>query len=163
VIDQEIHKVLKTIYPILTTSPFPWAITGSLGFALQGMDTEVHDVDIQTDRPGAYEIERRLSAYSIRPVAFSGTERIRSHFGALEIRGVRVEIMGDIQKRMPDGRWEEPVDVTRFLRWTIWDGMRIPVLSLEYEYRAYLIMGRIEKAETLRKWMETSAGKNPAE
>jgi len=32
--------------------------------------------------------------------------------------------------------------------------MRIPVLSLEYEYRAYLRLGRREKAEKIRRWLE---------
>jgi len=32
--------------------------------------------------------------------------------------------------------------------------MRIPVLSLEYEYQAYLKLGRIEKAEMLRSWLQ---------
>jgi len=35
--------------------------------------------------------------------------------------------------------------------------MQVPVLSLEYEYQAYLKLGRIDKAEMLRKWLQ---GKN---
>lgn len=35
--------------------------------------------------------------------------------------------------------------------------MQVPVLSLEYEYQAYLKLGRIDKAEILRKWLQ---GKN---
>ena len=38
-----------------------WMITGSLGMALQGMDLNVHDIDIQTDKPGAFEIESKFS------------------------------------------------------------------------------------------------------
>jgi hypothetical protein len=34
------------------------------------------------------------------------------------------------------------------------EGMHLPVLSVEYEYQAYLKMGRMEKAEILRKWLE---------
>jgi hypothetical protein len=33
------------------------------------------------------------------------------------------------------------------------EGMQVPVLSLEYEYQAYLKLARIEKAEMLRKWL----------
>jgi hypothetical protein len=153
-IDQKFHAVLDVLYPLLQMEPVPvWVITGSMGFALQGMDVEVHDVDIQSDEPGAYEIERRCSAWSIRRVAFAESDRIRSHFGALEVGGVKVEIMGGVQKRLPDGRWEEPVDITRFRRWTVWEGMRLPVLSLEYESRAYRILGRIKKAEMIEEWL----------
>ena len=47
-----------------------WVLTGSVGLALQGMPLEPRDVDVQTDAAGAYEIERRLAAYTTRPVAF---------------------------------------------------------------------------------------------
>ncbi|MBN2083798.1 MAG: hypothetical protein JW748_01140 [Anaerolineales bacterium] len=154
-IDQKYAQAIETICRRLSREPSPiWAFTGSLGFALQGMEVAVHDVDIQTDAIGAYEIERRLSKYSIRPVIRAETERIRSHFGALAIEGVKVEIMGDLQKRLPDGRWEDPVDVTPHRRWVDWNGMRLPVLSIEYECRAYEIMGRFEKAEMLRQWLK---------
>ena len=153
-ISKEFRKILQTIYPLLEDFPSPWAVTGSLGFALQGLETAVNDVDLQTDRAGAYEMERRLSLYRVRPVAFSESERIRSHFGELEIRGIKVEVMGDVQKRLPDGRWEDPVEVALHRRWVIWKGMRLPVLSLEYEARAYRIMGRNEKAQMLENWME---------
>ncbi|MCL4507526.1 MAG: hypothetical protein M1434_03775 [Chloroflexi bacterium] len=131
-----------------------WVVTGSVGMALQGMDVDVHDIDIQTDQDGAYETESRFSEYVVEPVRFSISERIRSHFGTLEIGDIKVEIMGDIQKRLDDQTWEEPVKVERYKCWVEVDGMRIPVLSLEYEYQAYLILGRNEKAEKLQKWLE---------
>jgi hypothetical protein len=34
------------------------------------------------------------------------------------------------------------------------EGLRLPVLSLEYEYRAYLALGRVERAEMLRRWFQ---------
>jgi hypothetical protein len=84
-------------------------------------------------------------------VAFSATERIRSHFGALLIDGVVVEIMDDIQKRLEDNTWEEPVDLKSQKRFVRIDSMDIPVLSLVYEARAYLKLGRLERAEMLRE------------
>ena len=67
-----------------------WVITGSSGMALHGMDIEIHDIDIQTDQHGAYEIEAIFSEYVVEAVHYSASERIRSHFGSLEIDGVRV-------------------------------------------------------------------------
>jgi hypothetical protein len=160
-IDQEYSQVLEIISTRLSREPVPeWAITGSLGFALQGIEVEMHDVDIQTDSTGAYEIERRLSTYCIRKVAYSEAQRIRSHFGVMEIGGIRVEIMGALQKRLPDGKWEDPVDINPHRRWVDWKGMRLPVLSVEYEYRAYTILGRTEKAAVLREWLERRGKKN---
>jgi hypothetical protein len=71
-------------------------MTGSVGFALQGVLIEPKDIDIQTDERGAYEIERRLSEFVTKRVTFFSPERIRSHFGELMIDEIKVEIMGDI-------------------------------------------------------------------
>ena len=57
-------------------------------------------IDLQTDVAGAYAIEHALADKSCRKVEYSAAERIRSHFGALAIDGVTVEIMGDIQKQV---------------------------------------------------------------
>jgi hypothetical protein len=37
-----------------------WALTGSVAHRLQGADIECHDVDVQTDAPGAYDVATRL-------------------------------------------------------------------------------------------------------
>ena len=146
-------NVLRKILMCLNECQAPWVITGSLGMALQGMDIPVHDIDLQTDRPGAYEIESKFPEYVIMPVRYSQAERIRSHFGQLEIDGVQVEIMGDLQKRIDAETWEEPVRVERYRRWVEMEGIQVPVLSLTYEYQAYLKLGRSEKAAMLREWL----------
>ena len=148
--------VLAKICTRLNESGINWAVTGSLGFALQGVPVRPNDIDIQTDEAGAYEIERRFSESVAREVKFSAAEKICSHFGALEIDGIKVEIMGDVQKRLADGTWEEPVDLERHKRFVEIEGMRVPVLSLEYEYQAYVKLGRLEKARILKQVLEES-------
>ena len=147
-------NALRLIVLRLEGQAIDWAVTGSCGFALQGLDVTIHDIDLQSDGPGAYAIERALADKSRRKVEFSAAERIRSHFGALEIDGVKVEIMGDIQKRLDDGTWEAPVDIRMHRQWAAIGDVRIPVLSLEYEYMAYLALGRLERAEMLRIWLQ---------
>jgi hypothetical protein len=131
-----------------------WVVTGSLGFALQGVPVAVHDVDVQADAAGAYEIERRFAAEVTRPVAFARAERIRSHFGALQLFDVTVELMGDIEKRLPDGTWDGPTDLARHRRWATHAGLAVPVLDLAYEAGAYARLGRMETVELLRRWLE---------
>ena len=70
------------------TPSLSWALTGSTSFALQGVEVSARDIDIMTDEQGAYELERRLFRYSVKPVRYSEAERIRSHFGLLHICGV---------------------------------------------------------------------------
>jgi len=137
-----------------------WAITGSLGMALQGMDIEIHDIDIQTDQHGAYQIESLFSEYVVQAVHYSASERLRSHFGSLEVDGVRVEIMGNIQKLLENQVWEEPLKVENYRQWVRLEGIQVPVLSLEYEYQAYKKIGRIEKAVTIKQWIEKSRLQN---
>jgi len=153
-ITKDYLKVLEKIAIRIQDGSINWVVTGSLGMGLQGIPVQVHDIDIQTDEYGAYEIEHRLAEYVVQPVCYLVSERIRSHFGALEIDGIKVEIMGDIQKHLGDESWEEPVNVEQHMRWVEVEGMRIPVLSLEYEYQAYLKLGRSEKAEMLRQWLK---------
>ena len=156
-IDQPYLDALQIIVALLSNTPLNWVVTGSLGMVLQGMELKVHDIDLQTDQEGAYEIEKLLVDYVVQPVQFRPSERIRSHFGLLEIEGVRVEIMGGLQKRLKDQSWEEPVQVEQWRRWVEVEGMQVPVLSLEYEYQAYLKLGRDEKARMLRNWLDTIA------
>ncbi len=153
-IDPTYLNVLRQIYTRLKDSNINWAVTGSFGFALQNVPATPHDIDLQTDKAGAYEIERLLSEYVTRNVAFSSAENIRSHFGALTIDGIKVEIMGDISKRLGDGIWEKPVDLERYKQFVKVEDMRVPVLSLEYEYQAYVKLGRIKKAQMLRKVLQ---------
>jgi len=154
-IDPTYLNILRQIYTRLKDSSINWAVTGSLGFALQNVPAATpHDIDLQTDEAGAYEIERLLSEHVTRNVAFSSAENIRSHFGALTIDGIKVEIMGDISKRLEDGIWEKPVDLERYKQFVKVEDMRVPVLSLEYEYQAYVKLGRQEKAQMLRKVLQ---------
>jgi len=147
-------NVLGKIHKRLNKANVNWVVTGSLSFALQGVPVKPNDIDIQTDEAGAYEIERCFFEFVTKRVTFSSTKRIRSHFGELRINGVKVEIMGDVQKRLEDGTWDHKVELGYYKRVIEVKGMQIPVLSLEYEYQAYLKLGRIEKAEMLRKWLQ---------
>ena len=162
-IDPTYLNILRQIYTRLKDSSINWAVTGSLGFALQNVPAATpHDIDLQTDEAGAYEIERLLSEYVTRNVAFSSVENIRSHFGALTIDGIKVEIMGDISKRLEDSTWERPVDLERYKQFVEVEGMQVPVLSLEYEYQAYLKLGRLEKAQMLRKVLQDRDASMPS-
>ncbi len=152
--EKQYLAVLKIIYDRLLPEPVTWVVTGSLGMVLQGMQLPVHDIDLQTDERGAYEIEARLSEYIDQRVRFVVSDRIRSHLGRLNIHGVKVEIKGALQKRIDHERWEQPVDVTKYRTFVEVDGMNVPVLSLAYEYRAYRALGRVAKAAAIKRWLE---------
>ena len=160
-IDKHYLDVLRQICELMHGIQFDWAVSGSLGMVLQGMDLPVHDIDIQTDEDGAYEIERRLADFVVKPVLFKGSDRMRSRLGKLAIDGVQVEVMGAIQKRLPDGSWEPPVLVADHRRWVELKDLKVPVLSLEYEAEAYQLMGREDRAALIRRWLEKTRPTEP--
>ncbi len=148
-----IGQALAKVVERLDGADVNWAITGSLGFRLQGVPVDVHDIDLQTDGAGAYKIEDLLCEYSTEKVGFSTSGNIRSHFGVLEIGGVRVEIMGDVQKLLSDGSWEDPIDPAEHRLSVETEGIQVPVLNLAYECSAYEALGRSDRADFLRNWL----------
>jgi|SRR5579872_1713189 len=150
----ELHRrALRHVAGCLASTDILWVVTGSAGFALQGVPVEVHDLDIQTDAAGAYAIAQRFAKHIVQPVSFAVADRIRSHFGVLEIEGLRVELMGDIAKRRPDGSWDDPVPLARYRRFVAFDELRIPVLDLAYEAQAYRQLGRLDRAALLEAFL----------
>lgn len=155
-IDPKILNAFIKIYPELTNparKPINWAVTGSLGMALHGMQMEIHDIDLQTDKEGAYEIERRLVTSLVKLVHFKASERIRSYFGVFEVGGIKIEIMGDMQHLNDDQKWDAQVAIESCRDWVDLEGMHIPVMTLEHEAEAYLKMGRTEKAQRIKNFI----------
>lgn len=137
---------LRIICERLASLDCPWALTGSLSLALQGVEVDVADIDLQTDAQGAYLLQEHLADYLVKPVELIESENICSHFGTFEIEGQKVEVMGAIQKRLPGGDWDAHPPLTKLIRQVQVGDLRVPVLDLEYEMKAYTILGRLQKA-----------------
>jgi len=143
--------VLRIVYDALEAAGVNWVVTGSLGLALQGVPLVPHDIDIETDAQGTYRVAELFADKVSKPIAFSTGNRIRSHFGALQIGGLKVEVMGGMEHQREDDTWESPADLDVHKRYVNACGMRIPVLALEYEREAYAKMGRLERAEQIAR------------
>ena len=161
-IEQPLIEALHILYSPLEAADLQWAITGSLGLALHGMNLEIHDIDIQTNKNGAYAFGKLFSEYTITPTYYRASDRIRSHFGVFGINDVQVEVMGDLQKLLPDQTWEMPIRVRENSDLVTFDGMQLPVISLAHEYQAYKTLGRHEKAKKIKEWMEAHSGVGPS-
>lgn len=134
-----------------------WALTGSAGLRLQGVDVSVRDLDLQTDADTVFLLERELAGFVTVPVHPWQTGHTRSYHGQAVIQGVQVDLLGDIRHRLPDQSWDAPVDIRSVLHWVKWRNLKIPVLSLADEAFAYEKMGRIKKAGLIRAalWKES--------
>jgi hypothetical protein len=158
--NQTLHRLpisfqdaLRQICIRLQGFPALWAITGSLGFWLHGMSVMPADIDLQTTAGGAYQMEKRLGGRELKKVSYSQSETIRSHYGALELEGVTVEIMGAVEKRRPDGTWKSPSDLNEVMEWVVWRGERLPTLSLQHELEAYRLLGRDDRAADIARFL----------
>ena len=147
-------QALLFLYSRLQDATITWAITGSLGMALQGMQLEVEDIDLQSDRVGVYGIQMLFPEYVQIPVAYKESPRIQSYFGRLQIDDVQVEIMGDVVKRLPDSRWSTSPRLPTIIHHVTFREMRLPVIDLRYEYQAYLQMGRTARADEIKDYLD---------
>ena len=153
-LDERFLAVLEALVVRLEGRSIDWALTGSTAHVLQGVSVTPNDVDVQTTEEGAYAIEAVFAGEVVDPVSPTESTTIRSHFGAFELGEIRVEVMGDVQKRRADGTWEPPVDVTEHRTFVDVGGLSVPVLSLEYEVAAYERMGRSGRAALLADHVE---------
>lgn len=130
-----------------------WALTGSVAHRLQGADVECHDIDIQTDEPGAYTAGEALGEYVVEPVRFRRSLNITSHFGRFRFDDldVDVEVMGAVDRRLVEGSWSGPTDPSDHLIEVVMGDVRVPVMSLVYEADVYETLGRLSRARLLRE------------
>ncbi len=144
-------EVLHAIIPSLFKSQQPWAIMGSTASVLQGIPDYVPpDIDLTTTMEGAYIMEGAIGHLGtmVRQVGFSVREPYSSYFGVFEVRGVKVEVMGDLLINYRDGlidvkdhwsRWSDKVRVLHF------GAMHVPVIPLEWQLVANMLLERPER------------------
>src|SRR5690554_5439623 len=85
-----------------------WALTGSAGLRLQGVDLIVHDLDVQTNLETLYLFERKMASFMTDPVRVWESEHTYSYYAKAEFQGVPIEFLGDVRPRQPDGTWGAP-------------------------------------------------------
>jgi hypothetical protein len=160
---RDLRETLHFIARLLKDVAQPWAFTGSVGMALQGVNLEIADIDIQTNQTGSYQIQDHLSKYTVSKVRYLESLNIRSHFGTFRINEIAVEVMGDIEKRLDDGSWIGPPNLYPIIRLIDLDGVNVPALDLEYEKEAYRILGRVDTVREVEEFLfrrRTSGGKS---
>lgn len=128
-----------------------WSVTGSANLALRGLPVDPGDVDVMTTAAGAYRIADEFDEHVVRPVDPPDPDpdrRIRSHFGALRLAGVEVEVMGAVEHRV-DGRWVPTEDVAETREFLDVEDRRVPAMPLNHEHRGYRDLGRDERVEVI--------------
>ena len=145
------RDAVRELVERLSDAEVVWAVTASANLALRGFDVEPGDVDVMTDAAG---VRRMAEAFAdavvrpIRPPERAENGNIRSYFGALELGGTEVELMGDVEHRV-DGAWVPAADVGTHREFLTVDGREVPVMPLDHERRAYRAIGRDERVALL--------------
>lgn len=153
----KIIEVLKIINDKLKGKNIKWVISGSTSLFLQGIKVKPHDIDIMTDKEGAFKIYEELRENGIQPVKFSRTDILSSYFGKLDFNGVEIDIMGEFSEKIGN-KW---VNVSNkrlkdHLNVRI-DGIKLPVSKLEHHLESYKVLKRkkdINKIKELEGLLE---------
>lgn len=132
----EIFVALKVVYYGLKEKGVNWVLVGSLSLALQGVDIDPSDIDILTDREGAFEFNKLFKEYEVEGVNFGSSEFFESYFGKFNIGGVKIELMGDLKEKR-DGEWFSFCGRLENFKIVEVEGMRLPVSSLGDQLESY--------------------------
>jgi len=135
-------KRLKGIYE-------KWAITGSFGQALQGIDIEPADIDIISTQNGVWEIQSIFREFIKQEVHYSKVKSLRSYFGVMEINSCRVEFFGEIENLLSNNSWESHIGWEKNITEVIIDKIKVPVLTLEYELLVCQKLFKLERASLI--------------
>jgi len=146
----KIIRVLRIIYQKLKNQKIKWVLVGSTSLALQDVKIKPKDIDILTDREGAFKINKLLKEYEIKPVKFGclkigGKELFESYLGKFKIKGVKVEVMGNLKEKL-GRKWIYLHKRLKSPKIIKIKGMKIPVSPLEEQLKSYSRLGRKKDA-----------------
>ncbi|MGV8087056.1 MAG: nucleotidyltransferase domain-containing protein [Candidatus Woesearchaeota archaeon] len=143
---------LKKIVEKFKNKNINWVLTGSTSLAIQGVDVKAKDIDILTDVENADKIAELLKEYVIEPMNYKTSEHFKSYYGKFKISEVEVEVMADLEKKY-NNKWiksERP----RIKLIKRFEDMTLPLLELQEECEAYILMGREDKANKILEALE---------
>jgi len=146
----DIIPILTMIHDRLKYKRIKWMLGGSASLFLHGTVEKVGDIDILTDKEGAFKICEVFKEHIIKPVQFRESRIMRSYWGQLKIRNVKIDVMGDFCEKIK-GKWinisHKRLSSPEFKRI---NNVRIPVSSLKHHLESYKVLGRKKDAEKIK-------------
>ena len=145
-------ETLKIFVNKIKDSNIKWVLVGSTSLSIRGVDVEPHDIDILTNKEGAYKIGELLKSYVKEDIKYRESDKFKSHFGVYYINGIKVEVMGDLSI-MIDGEWSNVSDLNsnEVIKY---NDIEVPVFSLQSEYEAYIRLSRKEVAKKIADFIK---------
>jgi hypothetical protein len=153
-----VAEAVAAVRALARGCPEYWVVGGSAAAVLHGVPADPGDLDLETGAAGAVALSALLGGEIIRPVRFSSTGAVRSHYGQHRLGATVVDVIGDLEIRRPDGSWTSPIEIAAERAWVPFLGEPLPVLSLPALYRRYVDLDRPAKAAAVRARLVGSAG-----
>jgi len=123
-----------------------WAIIGSFGQVLQGVNIVPNDIDIITTKEGVLKIQSIFKEFVIQKVSYSTTDSMRSYFGVIEINFCKIEFFGEIENLLSNNSWEAHIEWEKNITEIIIGKIKVPVITLEYELIVCNKLFNVERA-----------------
>jgi hypothetical protein len=142
-VNQKIKEAIKLICARLRGKKIKWVLVGSTSLALQGVKIKPKDIDILTDKEGAFKIEKLFEECKVRviPVKLSHSKLFKSYFGKFKLNDVKFEVMGDLKERVGN-KWVSFSARLKSPKIVKLEGMEIPVSPLQEQLKSYSKLGR---------------------
>lgn len=148
-------KVVIKLLNMIKDKDYTFILSGSTSLALQGVEIEVNDIDIVTDKKGALALDNLLKQYNVSKLKYSETEKYQSYFGKYEIDGVKVEIMGEFKYKLKTGKWSLANHLHK-VHYIKYNGVEIPVLHLRQELIEYQNSDKILTIKKIQDKLNTN-------
>jgi predicted nucleotidyltransferase len=150
-----IIKALKVIDQKLRDKKIKWVLVGSTSLALQGVKIRPKDIDILTNKKGAFKINKLLKEYEVEPVKLKWwklkNQKILEYFGKFKIEGINVEILANRILGKKQKFLKRELFFRKFIKF---NGMKLSVAPLEEEVKVYSQLGRKKDLLRIKKIKE---------
>jgi len=127
-----------------------YAIRGTASLVLQGLQMNVDDIDVLTDKKGALACSKLLKNYLVEKVSYKQSPKYRSYFGVFSIDGVKVEVYGEWQIMKANGEWSSVYNGKDRKQITV-GGQTIWVTTIDSELKMFVDMGRWNAYHKIRR------------
>ncbi|MDA4135934.1 MAG: hypothetical protein OK449_02890 [Thaumarchaeota archaeon] len=145
-----------------------WALGGDAGEIIKGVNVRTYYLEIVTTKEGTEEICMLLADYmTLAPAAsekrlsrdadFGGKMLPiynRSHYAELKVDGVRVEVYGDLQFKVAEWDWGDPIDYE--VEFVNIIGKNVPTIPLRLKSELDLGLGWLDRVELISDAMMRS-------
>ena len=124
-----------------------WMVVGSMSCRLQGMDWDPNDVDILTTKKDFSVFKKKLAQYLVK-------KKIEEKKGLVEQEFLINDVVISVFYEFNSGIVYTPFLKQGFIKMSLIDGVKVPLLWLEKEAKAYRKANRLKKAQVKAQAIE---------